>query len=132
MIINRQHKSAIWAKKAWHVRARLDFEAMQKAADYFIGCHSFKAFCASGHNIKNFEREISHSKWCKEGEFLIFDVIGHGFLYNMVRIMVGSMVDVAKGRFEAHIIKEALEKGERDLLGITAPAHGLYLMEVFY
>jgi len=97
-----------------------------------VGRHSFKAFCASGHNIKNFERTIFLSQWRREGDLLIFDTKGEGFLYNMVRIMVGTMVDIGKGRFKPEVIKEAIETGERNNLGVTAPPYGLYLMEVYY
>jgi len=132
IVLNRPQRSAIWAKRAWHVRGELDFEAMVKASQYFVGRHSFKAFCASGHNIKNFERTIFLSQWRREGDLLIFDTKGEGFLYNMVRIMVGTMVDIGKGRFKPEVIKEAIETGERNNLGVTAPPYGLYLMEVYY
>lgn len=132
VIINRPHKSAIWAKKAWHVRGELDFVAMERAASYVEGFHNFKAFCASGHNVKTFERTVYSAKWNKNGEFLFFDIIGDGFLYNMVRIIVGTLVDIGKGRFNPDVIKNGLEQGERNLIGVTAPPEGLYLMEVFY
>lgn len=132
IIINRPQKSALWADKAWHVGEILDFDAMDKAAGYFIGHHSFKAFCASGHSIKTFDRTISHSKWHRDGELLIFDTKGDGFLYNMVRIMVGTMVDIGKGRYAPEIIEEAIRNEQRNSIGVTAPPAGLYLMEVFY
>lgn len=132
IVLNRRQRSALWAKRAWHVRDNLDLDKMAEAAGYFIGSHSFKAFCASGHNIKSFVRSIEHSSWTREGELLIFDTKGSGFLYNMVRIMVGTMVDIGRGRFSPKIIKEAIEIGDRNLIGMTAPPEGLYLMEVFY
>ncbi|MGI6085177.1 MAG: tRNA pseudouridine(38-40) synthase TruA [Acetivibrionales bacterium] len=132
MIINRPQKSALWAKRAWHVRETLDFDAMEKAAGCFLGNHSFKAFCASGHSVKTYDRTILYSKWHKDGEFFVYDTKGDGFLYNMVRIMVGTMVDIGKGRFEPEIIKEAIINEQRNSIGVTAPPVGLYLMEVFY
>ncbi|NLE25598.1 MAG: tRNA pseudouridine(38-40) synthase TruA [Clostridiaceae bacterium] len=132
IIINRPQKSALWADKAWHVREILDFDAMDKAARYFIGHHSFKAFCASGHSVKTFDRTISQSQWHREGELLIYDTKGDGFLYNMVRIMVGTMIDIGKGRYAPEIIEEAIKNEQRNSIGITAPPAGLYLMEVFY
>lgn len=132
IILNRPQRSAIWSKKSWHVRDRLNFEAMKEAAGYFVGHHCFKAFCASEHSVRSFDRTIYYSGWWKDKDFLIFDTIGDGFLYNMVRIMVGTMVDIGKGRFDAKIIKEALEQGERNDLGVTAPPDGLYLVKVFY
>ncbi|NLX64086.1 MAG: tRNA pseudouridine(38-40) synthase TruA [Clostridiaceae bacterium] len=132
VIINRPQKSALLSKKAWHVPERLDFEAMVKASGYFIGHKCFKAFCAAGHNAKTFDRTVFYSQWQKNGQFLIYDIKGDGFLYNMVRIMVGTMVDIGKGRFEPEIIEQALDNQQRNSIGMTAPPQGLYLMEVFY
>lgn len=132
MVLNRPSRSALWAHRAWNVRGGLDLDAMNEAARYFLGYHSFKAFCAAGHQVKTFERTIFYSKWIRDGDFLIFDTKGDGFLYNMVRIMVGSMVDIGKGRFEPVIIKDAIESGQRNCVGVTAPPPGLYLVEVYY
>lgn len=132
IIINRPQKSALWADRAWHVREILDFDAMEKAAQYFLGHHSFKAYCASGHSLKTFDRTIFHSQWHRDGELLIYDTKGDGFLYNMVRIMVGTMVDIGKGRYGPGIIEEAIRNEKRNSIGVTAPPVGLYLVEVFY
>lgn len=132
IIINRPQKSALLANRAWHVRKPLDLDAMIKASDYFLGHNSFKAFCASGHNVKTFDRTVFYSKWHKDGELLIYDTKGDGFLYNMVRIMVGTMVDIGKGRYKPGIIEKAIRNQQRNLAGVTAPPGGLYLVEVFY
>lgn len=132
IVYNRYYRSALWTNRAWHVRDDLDIEAMRESAKSFIGHHCFKAFCAAGHSVKTFDRTIMYSDWSKDGECLIFDVKGNGFLYNMVRIMVGTMVDIGKGRFSPGIIKEAIERGERNSIGVTAPSEGLYLVEVYY
>jgi tRNA pseudouridine38-40 synthase len=132
IIINRDQKSALWANRAWHVRAPLDFEAMNRAAGLFMGHNSFRAFCAAGHSVKTFDRTILSSQWHREGELLIYDTKGDGFLYNMVRIMVGTMIDIGKGRFEPEIIEKAIKNEQRNLIGVTAPPSGLYLVEVFY
>ena len=132
IIINRPQRSALWATRAWHIRETLDFEAICKAASYFEGHHSFKAFCAAGHNVKTFDRTIFHSQWHRDGDFLIYDTKGNGFLYNMVRIMVGTMIDIGKGRYEPEIIAEAIKNEQRNAIGVTAPPAGLYMVEVFY
>ncbi len=131
-ILNNPTRSALWAKRAWNVKVGLNLDAMNEASQYFLGYHSFKAFCAAGHSVKSFERTIFHSEWTRDGDFLIFNTKGDGFLYNMVRIMVGSMVDIGKGRFSPVIIKEAIENESRSSVGVTAPPWGLYLMEVYY
>lgn len=132
MILNRQERSALWAGRAWHVRQDLNLDAMKEAAEYFLGYHSFKAFCAAGYSVKSFERTIFSSTWSKDGDLLIFDTQGEGYLYNMVRIMVGTMVDIGRGRFKPEIINKAIESGQRTSIGITAPPSGLYLVEVYY
>lgn len=132
IIINRPQKSALWAKRAWHIREELDIDAMNEAAGLFLGHHCFKAFCASGHSVKTFDRTIFQSEWHRDGDLFVFDTKGDGFLYNMVRIMVGTMADIGKGRFTPDIISEAIKSEDRNLIGITAPPGGLYLMEVYY
>ncbi len=132
MVLNRPSRSALWAHRAWNVRGELNLTAMNEAARYFLGYHSYKAFCAAGHSVKSFDRTIFYSEWTRDGDFLIFDTRGDGFLYNMVRIMVGSMVDIGKGRFKPDVIKNALESGSRHSVGVTAPPSGLYLVEVYY
>jgi len=132
IIINRPQRSAIWAKRAWHIREKLDFYAMNEAARLVLGHHNFRAFCASGHSVKTFDRTMFHSEWRKDGDLYIYDIKGDGFLYNMVRIMVGTMADIGKGRLTPDIITEAIRSGDRNLLGVTAPPYGLYLMEVYY
>jgi len=132
LVLNRAQRSPLWETRAWHVRDRLDFEAMEKAARYFMGTHNFRAFCASGHQNKTFTRTIAHSSWQFGNEVLRYDTIGDAFLYNMVRIMTGTMIDIGRGRFPPEVILEAFETGERNTLGMTAPPEGLYLVEVFY
>lgn len=132
LIFNRPVRSALMAARAWHVRDKLNLEAMKEAAEYFLGYHSFKAFCAAGHSVKSFERTIFRAEWTRDGDTLVFDTCGDGFLYNMVRIMVGTMADIGKGRFGPEIIKDAIISGQRNIIGVTAPPSGLYLMEVYY
>jgi tRNA pseudouridine38-40 synthase len=132
MILNSPQRSALWAKRAWQIREGLDLAAMEEASHFFLGHHSFRAFCAAGHSVKTFDRTIYTSKWTTKGDLLIFDTEGDGYLYNMVRIMVGTMADIGKGRFKPEVIKHAIESGERNSIGITAPPDGLYLVEVYY
>lgn len=132
LILNRQQRSPLWENRAWHVRDALNLEAMEMAAQYLKGTHYFRAFCASGHQNRTFERTITHSSWTFQDGILRYDTMGNGFLYNMVRIMTGAMVDIGRGRYPPEIILEAFKTGDRNMLGMTAPAMGLYLVEVFY
>lgn len=131
-IHNRRARSPIMEKRAWHIQGVLNVDNMDKAAKDFIGLHDFSAFCSSGHNITSFERNIYISQWAVENGYLTYTVSGDGFLYNMVRIMTGTMVDIGMNKRAVEGILELLEKKDRKLAGITAPAHGLYLIEVNY
>ena len=116
---------------AWHLRQPLDLVRMRQAAALFVGEHDFAAFRTSGCAAKTTVRRIDALKIVLEGEFIHVDVYGTGFLRNMVRIMVGTLVGVGAGRFEPDRVSRCLD--ERDCAaGPTAPAHGLCLMEVYY
>ena len=110
----------------------IDFEKVKNAAKLLIGRHNFKGFCSANTQVTNFEREIYDIKIAKRGRKIIFEICGNGFLYNMVRIVVGTLLDVGSGRLEEGNISRALETGERRLTGKTMPASGLYLKKVEY
>ena len=131
-ILNRSIRSPLLAKRAWHVREPLDFEAMELAAKSFIGEHDFSAFCSSCHSIQTFNRTLTASKWTRQGDCLVYRVSGNGFLYNMVRIMTGTMVEVGLKKRTAESMETLLNGKDRNKAGITAPPHGLYLLEVHY
>lgn len=119
-------------KFAWHVRYPLDLQAMEKAALYLVGRHDFRSFAAAGRPVKNFEREVKDVCWLKEGPFIHFEITADGFLYNMVRIIVGTLVEIGLGRRRPEDMEVILAGRKRSLAGPTAPAHGLCLMRVDY
>lgn len=132
-VLNRSCRSALLAGRAWHVPAPLPVDRLNELASLFAGTHSFKAFCASGHNVKSFVRTVRSSRWTDGGGgILLYDVEGNGFLYNMVRILVGTMVEAAQGKLTTGQVKALLEEGDRRKAGRTAPAAGLCMMEVLY
>lgn len=131
-VLNRPIRSPILAKRAWHIREPLDLEAMQLAAPKFIGKHDFSSFCASGHSVITFERIITASGWQRDGECLVYRVSGNGFLYNMVRIMTGTMVEIGLKKRPPEDIDALLDEKNRNKAGITAPPQGLYLVKVHY
>lgn len=116
----------------YHIPVRLDIGSMEKAANLYIGTHDFKAFQAAGSIVKSTERTIYDAKLTWQAPYLYFDIIGNGFLYNMVRIMAGTLIDIGKGKMDYSRVEEILEAGDRRLAGPTAPAHGLCLERVFY
>lgn len=132
LIYSSRFPSAILRKRTYHVSYNLDFEAMEKAVSYFTGTHDFTAFKASGSSVKTSVRTITDVS-LKNGEDVIrFEICGDGFLYNMVRIIVGTLVDVGMGRIKADSIPDIIGSLDRKKAGRTAPAEGLYLIEVYY
>lgn len=119
-------------KYVWPVRAQFDLCTMKEAATYFLGSHDFTAFCSNKHFKKSAVRTI-YSLDIKQTETeLSFTVTGDGFLYNMVRIMVGTLLSVGRGERTPSDIPAILESKNRELAGETVPAKGLCLMEVQY
>lgn len=110
----------------------LNIEAMKKACAYFIGEHNFAAFCASGSSAKTTVRTIYELSVEKEGNIVSIKVTGNGFLYNMVRIIAGTLVDVGRGKIEAESIGDIILSGDRAKAGKTLVPNGLTLMEVCY
>jgi len=132
LIYNSRIPSAFMRNRAYHVYEALDLEAMKKASQYFLGEHDFAGFMASGSSVKTTVRTIYDVSLEKSGDLIEFQITGSGFLYNMVRIIAGTLVEVGKGKIRPDDIKGILESRDRTLAGITAPAHGLYLVEVYY
>lgn len=133
LIYNAAHHSAIMRNKACHIRPELNLNDMQTAAQYFIGQHDFEAFQATGGQVRSTIREIYNMDVYKNENGLIsIDVSGNGFLYNMVRIMAGTLIYVGMGKIPANQIPEIIESRDRTKAGKTAPAQGLYLMEIYY
>ena len=126
------HASALTRTTALHVHTVLDASAMNEAASLFLGTHDFSAFHAAGTTVESAVRTIYRSEWTKEGCLLRYDVAGSGFLYNMVRILVGTMLEIGQGRRAPDSVARALESGDRRDAGPTAPAHGLMLSRVEY
>lgn len=107
----------------------LNVERMREAAAYLEGKHDFKSFCQTGAQVENTVR-IIYSLWVEEqGQDLVIRVCGNGFLYNMVRIIVGTLLEVGQGKREPESMRDILAAGDRAAAGATAPAHGLTLMK---
>ena len=122
----------VFERKAVYVcRETLDLPAMEKAAEYFLGEHDFSAFCANRNFKKSTLRRIDRLSIQRIGNELVFTVTGNGFLYNMVRIMVGTLLEVGAGRRRAEEIP-GLFGQKREMAGALVPAQGLCLMEVEY
>jgi len=117
----------------YQVALPLDIEAMNEAARYIVGTHDFKCFQAAGGEEKETTvRTIYSLTVQRDGENVILEVAGDGFLYNMVRIITGTLVEVGLGKKQAAELAAIIESKDRRKAGHTAPAEGLYLVEVYY
>ena len=134
LLYNRVKGASLWRDRAWCMPVKLSLAAMQASCPYLLGSHDFKAFCSSGSQVKSdFVRTVSHcSISALSGDLIRFDIMADGFLYNMVRIIVGTLVDIGKGRIAADALPDIIASRQRVLAGPTAPAWGLYLVQVFY
>ncbi len=129
---NHRFAHPLQCGRAWRVPTSLDVDAMRLAASRLVGMHDFQAFRAADCSAETTERELTRVHIDEDGPRLVVEVQGTAFLKYMVRIIVGTLVYVGAGRLEASVIDEMLATGERGLGGITAPPHGLTLVEVFY
>ena len=110
----------------------LNIEKMQQACKFFIGEYDFASFCAAGSQVESTVREIYDLHVKKEGDLITISVTGNGFLYNMVRIIAGTLLKVGSGQFEPEDMEGIIQGRDRSLAGPTAPAKGLTLIEIRY
>lgn len=134
-ILNSPNRDPFAVGRAWHyprVVSEEQLAAMQKAAAAFVGKRDFTACMAAGSKIVDATRHVMSASVEREGEYITFRVRADGFLYNMVRIMVGTLLEVAEGHVSPESISARLDSHDRSSFGRTAPAEGLYLYRVFY
>lgn len=110
----------------------LDVDKMKEAASYLIGEHDFKSFCGTGAQVKTTVRTVKEIQIEKSGDRITIRITGEGFLYNMVRIIAGTLMDIGGGLYPPEKMKESLEAKDRKKAGPTAPARGLTLMKIQY
>ena len=116
----------------WLVYRKLNISAMCKAAKQFEGTHDFKSFCSVNTAVEDTTRTIYSCELKQDGELLTIRITGSGFLYNMVRIIAGTLFDVGIGKIASEDIPAILEKKDRKAAGPTAPAHGLTMIGIEY
>lgn len=133
IINNSKYGTAIYRNLETCIKEKLDIEKMKEAIKYFEGEHDFKAFKASGTSSKSSVRTIYKAEVIeKENDRIYIELTGNGFLYNMVRIIVGTLVEVGIGRIKPEDIKKIIESKDRKNAGKTLPPQGLYLLKVDY
>lgn len=127
VIWNAIDRPPLFAELVWHRWRKLDVEAMQAAAAHFVGEHDFASFARPGHGRETTIRIVHSCTVSHHGPRIVIGVEGSGFLWHMVRIIVGTLVEVGGGRFRPEDIPTILSARNRQAAGSTAPAHGLYL-----
>lgn len=129
---NSSIPNVFWRRYAHTVEDKLDLEAMKSAASYLLGEHDFKSFTSTKKGKKSTVRRIDNIEIVKEGDMLTFTFTGNGFLYHMIRILVGTLLEVGRGVRTADSIPAVLESKNRENAGELVPGKGLVLEEVFY
>ena len=131
-IWNADYESPFLKNRALFYRYPIREELLNRACQDFVGTHDFTSLCSAGSDIEDKVRTITQCSVSREGNMVLFTVTGDGFLQNMVRIMVGTLLRISEGKLAPHAIPQVLAKRDRAAAGITAPACGLYLDYVFY
>lgn len=131
-LLNRPAPSPLWRNRAWHVPYPLDVGAMGEAATLLGGDLDFSSFRDAGCDAKTPVRRAIRSEVTRDGDIIVYNIEATAFLRHMVRIIVGTLVAVGSGAISAGQFREILLARDRTKAGVTAPPHGLYLMEVRY
>ncbi|MBS5986456.1 tRNA pseudouridine(38-40) synthase TruA [Clostridium sp.] len=131
-LVNRYEKVCIGRNYVYQVREELNYDLMKEAAKYFLGKHDFKAFKTNGSSVKTSVRTISGLELELKDDVIKIFVSADGFLYNMVRIIVGTLIEVGKGKIKPEDIESIIRNGDRSNAGPCVPPNGLVLEKVFY
>ena len=127
-----EFRNPFYSKFSWQMKNKLDEKELDKAAKLFIGKYDFCGFCSSGSSVSDTVRNVFSAGVERNGDLVVFYVEADGFLYNMVRIMAGTLSFVSLGKIKADEIKEIILSKKRERAGITAPPNGLFLTKVNY
>lgn len=131
-IWNSPVKNPFMTNTAYHYKYRLDESVLDKAAKDFIGTYDYKAFCSSGSSVRDTVRTVRSASVTRKGELVEFRVEADGFLYNMVRIMAGTLISINEKKTDKNGIKDIILSLDRKQAGVTAPPQGLFLDRVHY
>lgn len=131
-ILNREMPDPLRRRDTWHVSFPLDIGKMTEAAAYLTDEHDFKSFCSIHTGVKTTVRTVYELDIEKDGDILTIRISGNGFLYNMVRIIAGTLVEVGRGFYEPENVRDMLKAQDRERAGATAPPHGLVLADIAY
>ncbi len=129
---NASYKNPFLTANAWHYKNKIDESFLNEQAQAFVGTHDFCGFCSAGSTVEDTVRTVKSFTVSRDGEEVRFTVEADGFLYNMVRIMVGTLIEISENKIEKDKLSDIIENKDRKLAGRTAPPQGLYLNKVNY
>ncbi len=132
IIYNDKVRSPLKRNYSYFVNYELDIDSMKYALNFFGGTHDFSAFMSTGSSIIGTTRTITGAELVENENMIEITIRGTGFLYNMVRIIVGTLVDIGIGKIDKNLVEEIINSKDRNMAGHTAAAEGLYLSKVFY
>ncbi len=132
VIYNATHAPAVHRHTSAHIRGALNVAAMREAAKHVVGTHDFASFCASGSEVTSTVRTVDSLDINQDGPFIIMDIKGSGFLYHMVRIIAGTLIEIGQKKRPSIRMKSIIASKDREQAGVTAPAKGLMMMAVYY
>ena len=131
-IWNAQERNPFISRYSYHYKYPLDADFLNRQASQMLGTHDFSAFCAAGASTVDNVRTLTRADVVRRGDEVLMYFEADGFLYNMVRIMVGTLLDISRGKIAADSLPDVISSLSRDRAGATAPACGLCLEQVFY
>lgn len=131
-IYNSRIRNPFYTKYALHYKYPIDADYLNKECKAFIGTFDYSGFCCSACDVKDTVRTVKSAKVWREGDMVFFSVEADGFLYNMVRIMAGTLLFIAQGKIKEGELADIIKSKDRTKAGRTAPAHGLYLNKINY
>ncbi|OED37108.1 tRNA pseudouridine(38,39,40) synthase TruA [PVC group bacterium (ex Bugula neritina AB1)] len=132
VIKNEKFKDPFEQDRYWHIPFFLDWGLIQEASLSFVGKHDFKSFCCEPDRVKTHIRHVLSLKWFYSCGYWMMEITANGFLYNMIRIIMGTLIDVGRGHKKKESILNILQARDRRLAGPTAPARGLYLLRTTF
>ncbi len=132
VFFNGKKESVFYNKTSVHIRNKIDIDLMNESLQYLLGTHDFKGFMTTSSKILNTERTIYEVRAFKDGDYVIIDILGSGFLYNMMRIIAGTTIKIALHKAQPIWIKQIIDEADRSIAGKKLDAKGLMLMHIYY
>jgi tRNA pseudouridine38-40 synthase len=132
LILNSKIRNPFYSNRAFLYPYKLDEAFLNLQAKQYIGKFDFSSFCNAGSSVEDTVRNVKNASVTRNGDIIEFTVSADGFLYNMVRIMVGTLLDISSGKIPEDTIRDIILSKDRNNAGLTAPACGLYLNNVIY